>query len=124
MQELIVGERRYRLHVEERAGGWVAHAERPETGARISADWRGGSRDEVVSRLSRWLTWQTEHEVALEALQEAERTYHRMIAGTAFSGADGESAGLCQEALQAVDAARERLDEVRESQPMDPEERP
>ena len=48
MEELIVGERRYRLHVEERVGGWVAHAERPETGARISADWRGGSRDEVV----------------------------------------------------------------------------
>ena len=124
LMELTIGDRRYVLHVEQRAGGWVAHAQRPQDGARVSADWTGKSKDDVVWRLSRWLTWQVEHEVTLEALQEAERTYHRLIAGAAFSGVESEGAGLQQEALEAVDAARTRLDEVRASQPMDHEERP
>jgi len=124
MQELVVGDRRYQLHIEERAGVWTAHAEQSGNGARVSADWKGESRDEVVSRLSRWLTWHVEHELALEDLQETERTYHRMIAGLAFSAVEGEGAGAQQEALQMVDAARKRLDEVRASQPLDHEDRP
>ena len=124
MPDLIVGDRRYRLHVEERGGVWTAHAERADTGARVSADWTGGSREDVVARLAGWLAWQLEHQLALEALQEAERTYHRMVAGAAFSAPEDESGALQQEALEAVDAARRRLDEVRASQPIEHEERP
>ena len=66
-----------------------------------------------------WLAWQREHAAALEALQQAQRAYHRTIAGSAFaSAAEGPSAAEIQkESLDAVEAARVRLDEVRARKP-------
>ena len=67
----------------------------------------------------RWLQWQREHAAALEALQEAQRAYHRTIAGSAFaSPTEGPSATeLQKESLDAVEAARVRLDEIRQRKP-------
>jgi hypothetical protein len=68
---------------------------------------------------ARWLAWQVEHTAALEALQDAQRAYHRTIAGSAFaSPTEGPSAvELQQESLAAVEAARLRLDDIRARQP-------
>jgi hypothetical protein len=68
---------------------------------------------------SRWQEWQREHEAALEALQQAQRAYHRTIAGSAFaSPTEGPSAiELQKESLDAVEAARVRLDEIRGRRP-------
>ena len=67
----------------------------------------------------RWLEWQREHAAALEALQQAQRAYHRTIAGSAFaSPTEGPSpVELQKESLDAVEAARVRLDEIRLRKP-------
>ena len=66
-----------------------------------------------------WLEWQREHSAALEALQEAQRAYHRTIAGSAFaSPSEGPTAiELQKESLDIVEAARVRLDEIRNRRP-------
>ena len=66
-----------------------------------------------------WLVWQREHTAALEALQEAQRAYHRTIAGSAFaSPTEGPTAiELQKESLDVVEAARVRLDEIRARRP-------
>jgi hypothetical protein len=67
----------------------------------------------------RRLDWQHEHTVALEALQSAERAYHRTKAGGAFVSATDEPMALALqgESLEQVEAARLRLDEVRARKP-------
>ncbi len=67
----------------------------------------------------RWQEWQREHAAALEALQEAQRAYHRTIAGSAFaSPTEGPSAvELQKESLDAVEATRVQLDEIRRRKP-------
>ena len=67
----------------------------------------------------RWLEWQREHTAALGALQEAQRAYHRTIAGSAFaSPSEGPTAiELQKESLGIVEAARVRLDEIRNRRP-------
>jgi hypothetical protein len=67
----------------------------------------------------RWLEWQREHAAALEALQQAQRAYHRTIAGSAFaSPTEGPSPiEMQKESLDAVEAARVRLDEIRGRRP-------
>jgi hypothetical protein len=66
-----------------------------------------------------WKAWQREHTAALEALQEAQRAYHRTIAGSAFaSPTEGVSAiEMQKESLEVLEAARVRLDEVRARKP-------
>ncbi len=66
-----------------------------------------------------WLEWQREHTAALGALQEAQRAYHRTIAGSAFaSPTEGATAiELQKESLDVVEAARVRLDEIRLRKP-------
>lgn len=66
-----------------------------------------------------WKAWQREHTAALEALQQAQRAYHRTIAGSAFARpTEGPTAiELQQESLRAVEAARVRLDQIRARQP-------
>ena len=66
-----------------------------------------------------WQEWQREHAAALDALQQAQRAYHRTIAGSAFaSPTEGPSAvELQKESLDAVEAARVRLDEIRGRRP-------
>ena len=63
--------------------------------------------------------WQREHAAALAELQDAQRAYHRAVATTAFQGpADEPSAEEMRRAsLDALDAARIRLDEVRARRP-------
>lgn len=109
----------YRIVCVERDGQWIAHAERPDTGDPFGIECAGATRDEATARLNRWLDWQREHAAALEALQQAERAYHRTIAGSAFvSTTEGLSAiEMQKESLDAVEAARLRLDEIRARKP-------
>ena len=73
----------------------------------------------MTDKSERWLEWQREHAAALESLQQAQRAYHRTIAGSAFaSPTEGPTAiELQQESLHALEAARVRLDEIRARQP-------
>lgn len=69
----------------------------------------------------RWLEWQAEHGAALAALQTVERAYHRLIANRAFaSPADlASSDEAVRTALQAIEKARVKLDEIRARKPDD-----
>jgi hypothetical protein len=66
----------------------------------------------VSERNDAWLAWQHDHAEALAALQEAQRAYHRTVVERALAKATN-----VQEALNAVDAARVRLDAVRAQKP-------
>jgi hypothetical protein len=105
----------YRIEANERDGQWIARARNVETGDPFGVECAGPSEAAAVERLNRWLAWQAEHTAALEALQQAERAYHRTIAGSAFlsPSEDPSPIELQKEALEAVEAARVRLDEVR-----------
>ena len=118
-RHLALGARRYRLICTQREGRWTAHAEREDTGDPFGIECAADTDAEALSRLTRWLEWQAEHADALEDLQRAERAYHRTIAGSAFaSPTEGPSAFEMQkESLDAVEAARLRLDEVRARKP-------
>ena len=109
----------YRIVCVEREGQWLAHAERPDSGDPFGIECAGATRDEATARLTEWLAWQSEHSAALEALQQAEHAYHRTIAGSAFaSPIEGLSAlEMQKESLDALEAARVRLDEVRARKP-------
>jgi hypothetical protein len=109
----------YRIVCVERDGQWIAHAERLDNGDPFGVECTGASRDEATARLTRWLEWQAAHAAALAELQQAERRYHRTIAGSAFaSPTEGPSPlEMQKESLEAVEAARIRLDEVRARKP-------
>ncbi len=66
-----------------------------------------------------WVEWQREHAAALAALQEAQRAYHRSIAGSAFAGPTEATwaVEIRKEALDALEGTRVRLDGVRARQP-------
>jgi hypothetical protein len=119
MKQVLIGDKRYRLVCAERDGRWLAHAERADTGDPFGIECAGPSEADAESRLTRWLEWQQEHTAALEDLQRAERAYHRTIAGSAFaSSTEGLSTiELQKESLDAVEAARVRLDEIRALRP-------
>jgi hypothetical protein len=63
--------------------------------------------------------WQREHAAALAELQDAQRAYHRAVAATAFQGAADEPSGeeMRRASLDALDAARVKLDDVRARKP-------
>jgi hypothetical protein len=109
----------YRIEARERDGQWVAQARRDDTGDPFGIECAGATEAAAVARLTAWLDWQREHAAALEALQQAEQAYHRTIAGSAFlSASEGPSAVEIQkESLDAVEAARVRLDEIRARKP-------
>jgi hypothetical protein len=119
MKQITIGDTRYRLVCVEREGQWLAHAEREDNGDPFGIECSGTTEADALARLTRWLEWQGEHTAALEALQRAERAYHRTIAGSAFaSPTEGPSAiELQKESLDAVEHARVRLDEVRARRP-------
>jgi len=108
-----------RIVCTEREGRWVAHAVREDTGDTFGIECAGATQHEATERLTRWLDWQRDHAAALDELQQAERAYHRTIAGSAFaSPTEGPSAVEMQrDSLAAVEAARVRLDEVRARKP-------
>jgi hypothetical protein len=118
-REVSIGGTRYRVVVTGPEGQWVAHAERADTGERFGVECSGATEGEAAERLKRWIEWQHDHAAVLEALQQAERGYHRAIAGSAFVGPiDGPGATeLQQEVLDLLKAARRRLDEVRGREP-------
>lgn len=119
MKQLSLGDKRYRLVAAERDGQWLAHAVRDHSGEPFGIECAGATETAAIDRLTRWLEWQHEHTEALEALQQAERSYHRTIAGSAFaSPTEGPSAlELQKESLDAVEAARLRLDDIRARRP-------
>jgi hypothetical protein len=119
MKEISIGDRRFRIHAAEREGKWLAYAERVDTGDRFGIECAGETEVDAIDRIARWLDWQSEHTAALEALQQAERAYHRTIAGSAFANTtEGPTAiELQKESLEEVEAARVRLDEVRLRKP-------
>ena len=109
----------YRIITSERDGQFVARARRTETGDPFGVECTGATIEEATGRLTAWLTWQEEHAAALAALQQAEQAYHRTIAGSAFASAvEGPSpVELQKESLEALEAARVRLDDVRARKP-------
>ena len=119
MKQISIGDARYQIICEPRDGQWLARATRGETGDPFGIECAGPTEDDAVVRLTRWLEWQSEHAAALDALQQTERAYHRTIAGSAFASAtEGPSAiELQKESLEAVEAARVRLDEIRARKP-------
>jgi hypothetical protein len=109
----------YTIKTIERDGQWVAFAERTDNGDRFGIECVDASESAARARLERWMTWQAEHAAALDALQQAERAYHRTIAGSAFANpSEGPSPiEMQKESLEAVEAARVTLDEVRARKP-------
>lgn len=103
----------------ERDRQWTARAARDENGDPFGIECAGATEAEAIARLTRWLEWQNEHAAALEALQQAERAYHRTIAGSAFANPmEGPTAiELQKESLDEVEAARVRLDDIRARRP-------
>jgi hypothetical protein len=116
---VIVAGVRYRVVSQQRGGRWFAHAVREDTGDLFGIECAAESESDAIARLTRWLNWQSEHADALAALQDAERAYHRTIAGSAFANpTEGPTPiELQRESLEAVEAARKRLDEVRAQRP-------
>jgi hypothetical protein len=135
MKEIQIADRRFRLWADQLDGRWTARAFCADTGDPFGVDSSGATEDEAIGRLIRWLDWQHAHAEALEALQFAERAYHRTIAGSAFASAAKGPSPLelhpavhpnaaaasgtlgVKASLEAVDAARIRLDTVRARQP-------
>jgi hypothetical protein len=107
----------HRIVCDERDGRWIARAVREDNGDPFGIECDGTTEDEAATKLARWLGWQREHAAALEALQQAERAYHRTIAGSAFASPP-ETIGWQKESLDAVEAARIRLDEIRAQRPL------
>ncbi len=66
-----------------------------------------------------WAQWQREHQAALEALRKAEEGYQRVIAGSTFlsAGEDPSPVEVQSDALNRLEEARRRLDEVRQARP-------
>ncbi len=119
MMALTVGATTYRIDVLQREGRWVATAVRADTGQRFASECAGESEQEAARRMAAWIEWQHEHAAALDSLQQAERAYHRTIAGSAFASPfEGLSPlEMQKESLDALEAARVRLDEIRARKP-------
>jgi hypothetical protein len=107
------------IRTEARDGRWIAYAVRADTGDRFGVEVSGATQADATDQMQRWLDWQSAHIEALEALQRAEQTFHRAIAGSAFaSPTEGPSpVEIQKDALDAVEAARVRLDDIRARRP-------
>ncbi len=116
--ELTLGNTSYIVATTEQNGEFTAHAVRAESGERFGIETTASSAEEAENRMARWLQWQHEHAQALEALQQAERVYHRAMTDAAFSTqTDSGSADAARASLESVDAARTYLDDVRARRP-------
>ena len=111
------GNTSYRLFAKELAGSYLAHACRGEGAERFGIETSGTSADEAISKLTRWLEWQHQHTEALEKLQDAERAYHRTMAGAAFAEDQAGLDSARKQTLDAMTAARNHLDDVRARRP-------
>jgi hypothetical protein len=117
--QITIGGTTFNLAAAERDGQWIARATRDDNGDPFGIECAGATAADAIARLTEWLQWQADHAAALAALQQAERAYHRTIAGSAFaSPTEGPSAiELQKESLDAVEAARVYLDEIRSRRP-------
>jgi hypothetical protein len=116
-QTILIGGTTYSIDVIERQGKWCAEARQAPSGMRMGPTATAATAEEAVAQLQRWLAWQREHQEALTALQTAQQAYHRAIAGSAFSSGLAEATELQHEALQKIEEARLRLEDVRQAQP-------
>jgi hypothetical protein len=119
VQTVTVGETAFHVTASPREGRWTAVARRATTGDQYGIEATGATEDEAIAAMVRWLEWQREHEDALRELQDAQRNYHRTIAGSAFASAvEGPSPiELQKESLDRVEAARVRLEDIRVRRP-------
>lgn len=115
--ELTIGSTDYRLHSDDRNGRIVTYAVRLDNGDRFGIDVNGTSVEDTQSTLARWLQWQYEHSEALATLQQAERVYHKAMAGAAFGTTPEAAAEESRTAVEAMNEARTRLDEIRLRRP-------
>jgi len=106
----------YTLVTSAREQQWTAQALRGESNERYGVEVTAASEEEARTRLTRWLTWQYEHTVALDALQQAEKAFHRAVASAAFASPEAQSAES-KPARAAMDAARNALDDIRARRP-------
>ena len=106
----------YRVQLTEDEGVWVATARRLDTGDTFGPPMPADQADEATDQLARWLEWQQTHAAALQALQRAESTYHRLSADRFAAANDGDRAAL-RVALAHLDDRRRALDEVRARRP-------
>jgi hypothetical protein len=116
--DLTIGGTSYRLFAVEGDGQWIARAFRGDTGERFGVDAAAETEDAAIALLRSWLEWNHDHGAALDALQHAERAYHRIVTGAAF--AEPESAVASDQgkaSLDTVDSARAALDAVRARRP-------
>lgn len=117
-QPLSFGDVRFEIAARPDGAQWVAQARREDRGESHGPVFRAASEAEAVDRCTTWLTWQQEHEGALRALQAAERTYQRAVTAGAFAPpSDGPGPDTEREALREMEAARVRLEDLRERQP-------
>jgi hypothetical protein len=114
----LMDESSHRIVTVQRNGRWAAQAQ-DAAGRPFGIECAGATEQDAVGRLSRWLEWQRAHAAALVTLQEAQRAHHRVLAVSAFAGPTAGPLPLetQQESLAAVEAARVRLDAIRERQP-------
>ncbi|MFN7916139.1 MAG: hypothetical protein U0Q55_12440 [Vicinamibacterales bacterium] len=116
--DLTIGSTLYDLATTERNGQFSAHAVTGEKRERFGIETTGSSAAEALDKLTRWLEWQHEHTLALAALQQAERAYHRAMGDAAFAIArDLHAPDVSKTSLEQVDAARRSLDDVRGRRP-------
>jgi len=119
MPMLTVGDRTFSIRTVEKNASWRAHAVSLEHGDRFGVELVAPTEAEAIDRMRRWLEWQHEHVSALAELRSAERAYHRSIADEAFS--TGDHAAVSEQARRAaldrIESARVKLDEVRTHQP-------
>jgi hypothetical protein len=116
--ELTLGNASFTLVVVERNGRWASHAVRVDDGQRFGIEVSASSAQEALDRLRRWLQWQHRHESALDELQQAERAYHRAMAGSAFGGSSSETESAERKnSLEAMKSARAQLDDLRAQRP-------
>lgn len=115
--ELTIGTTEYRLISDDRNGRVVTHAVRLDNGDRFGIEVTGSTAEDTQTTLARWLQWQFEHSEALAALQQAERVYHKAMAGAAFGAAPDAAADDSRVAVEAMNDARTKLDEIRLQRP-------
>ena len=108
----------YRLIALEGDGQWIARAFSVEDGERFGVDAAASTEDGALSLLRSWLEWHHALVSALEAVQQAQRAYHRTVTGTAFAAAGtGAQSEDGKASLDALDRARAALDAVRARRP-------
>lgn len=119
VDEVVVGSRRFCVELRSEGGGWTAAARCADTGEPFGPAIVDTSADGARLRLTRWLHWQHGHAHAIDVLREAERAYHRHVAGRAFAPDpnDEMSGDVRRAALRDVETARRLLDAIRATRP-------